>query len=140
MDTQRKTSDTERMLRNARSRIELLIEQGEPEAAALVLSENPELANDQESSIELIYAEFLALEAHGRLPDSNSWLDRFPVHRPRLERLLKLHDFLSADQPASAQGIVGNSADRVPDKDVATQPFAKYELLDEIGLQLHLRH
>lgn len=133
MDTQRKTSDTERMLRNARSRIELLIEQGEPEAAALVLSENPELANDQESSIELIYAEFLALEAHGRLPDSNSWLDRFPVHRPRLERLLKLHDFLSVDQPASAQGIVGNSADRVPEKDVATQPFAKYELLDEIG-------
>ena len=133
MDTQRKTSDTERMLRSARTRVEQLVEQGEPEAAALVLKENPEIANDQESCIELIYTEFLALEAHGRLPDSNSWLGRFPAHRPRLERLLKLHDFLSADQPVSAQGIAGSSADRVPAKDVATQPFAKYELLDEIG-------
>ena len=31
-----------------------MVEQGEAEAAAWVLKENPELANDQESAIELI--------------------------------------------------------------------------------------
>ena len=133
METPRPTNDTERMLRMARARVEQLVEQGESEAAALVLRENPELACDQESSIELIYAEFLALEACGRLPESNSWLDRFPTHRLRLERLLKLHDFLSVDQPATAHGMEKGSGDRVPAKDVATQPFAKYELLDEVG-------
>lgn len=145
MEPRRQTSDTERLLRHALTKVEEFVQQGEEHAAALVFKENPALANDQESAIEIIYAEFLALEARGRLPDSNSWLDRFPAHRPRLERLLKLHDFLSNDQPASINALAGSnsarshlsgneSADhRNPEQDVAAQPFANYELLHEIG-------
>ncbi len=134
MDTHRSTVSTERLLRNARSRVEQLVDQGAVDAAALVLNENPTLANDQESALEILYAEFLALEACGRLPDLDSWLGQFPAHRPRLERLLKLHDFLSADQPHSIEGKPQSTAgDRVPEHDVAEQPFANYQLMDELG-------
>ncbi len=134
MDTRRQPNDTERLLRNARSKVELRVEQGQADAASSVLHEHPELANDPESAIEIIYAEFLALEACGRLPDSTRWLDGFPDHRPRLERLLKLHDFLSTDPTASVHSLASNAAkDRDSEKDVASQPFARYELLDELG-------
>ena len=133
MDTHRPANYTERLLRNARNKVEQLVESGQVDAATLVLNENPTLANDQESAIEIIYAEFLALEACGRLPELESWLAQFPVHRPRLERLLKLHDFLSADQPNSASGSATSAGDRVPEQDVADQPFANYQLMDELG-------
>lgn len=140
MDPRRQTSDTERLLRHALTKVEELVQLGEEQAAALVFRENPSLANDQESAIEIIYAEFLALEACGRLPESSSWLDRFPAHRPRLERLLKLHDFLSTDQPASMNAPARSKSssresagNRSPEQDVAAQPFANYELLNEIG-------
>jgi serine/threonine protein kinase len=135
MDTRKTANDTERLLRIARSKVEQLVEKGEADAANLVLAENPELANDPEAAIELIYAEFLALDEIGRLPESNSWLEKFPAHRPRLERLLKLHDFLSTDQTTSLSALSTTDplGERSPDQDVALQPFNKYELLNELG-------
>lgn len=135
MDTRKPNNETERLLRSARSKIEQMVELGETDPALMVLRENPELATDTEAAIELIYAEFLALEEAGRFSDANSWLDKFPEHRVRLERLLKLHDFLSADKVGSLGGLASSPSanDRSPEQDVALQPFAKYELLGEIG-------
>lgn len=135
MDARRPSNDTERRLRSARLRVEQLIESGEEHAAKLVLHEHPDLAADAESAIEIIYAEFLALDASGRMPESNSWLDRYPTHRPRLERLLKLHDFLSADndQALAEPKETTTLGERVAEQDVADQPFARYELLNEVG-------
>ena len=135
MDTRKTANDTERLLRIARSKVEQLVEKGESDAANLVLAENPELANDPEAALELIYAEFLALDEIGRLPESNSWLEKFPAHRPRLERLLKLHDFLSTDKTASLGALSTTEfvGERSPEQDVALQPFNKYELLNELG-------
>lgn len=135
MDTRKPNNETERLLRSARSKIEQMVERGETDPALMVLRENPELATDTEAAIELIYAEFLALEEAGRFSDANSWLDKFPEHRVRLERLLKLHDFLSADKVGSLGGLASSPSanDRSPEQDVALQPFAKYELLGEIG-------
>lgn len=135
MDTRRSANETERLLRMARTQIEQLVEQGDEDAASRVLAENPMLAADPESAIELIYAEFLALEESGRLPDSTTWLQKFPTHRQRLERLLKLHDLLSAEK-ATNFGSLSSSVsvgERLSTKDIAQQPFPKYELLDEIG-------
>jgi tetratricopeptide (TPR) repeat protein len=135
MDTRQPANDTERLLRTARSKVEQFVGQGEVDAAHLVLREYPELANDSESAIELIYAEFLALEERGQLPQSDLWLDKFPAHRNRLERLLKLHDFLSAEKSGSLGSVSRDGAvgDRSPEQDVASQPFAKYELIHEVG-------
>ncbi len=59
MDTRRPTSDTERMLRSACSKVEqILVESGKMDAASSVLMENPALADDEESAIEIIYASF----------------------------------------------------------------------------------
>lgn len=135
MDTRKPNYETERLLRSARSKVEQMVERGETDPALRVLKENPDLATDSEAAIELIYAEFLALEEAGRFSDANSWLDKFPEHRVRLERLLKLHDFLSADKVESLGGLASSTGanERSPEQDVALQPFAKYELLDEIG-------
>ena len=115
--------------------VERLVQQGQMEAADAVLRENPELASDSESAIEIIYAEFLALEESGQLPEPNLWLDRYPAHRQRLERLLKLHDLLSTEHPASSESIANRQADgeRSVEQDVSEQPFTKYKLLDELG-------
>lgn len=133
MDTRKQTADTERMLRQARTKVEQLVEQGIEHAAAVVLQENPSLASDSESAIELIYAEFLALEDAGRLPNTEQWLSSFPEHRPRLERLLKLHDFLSTDQPISRADSRPSPMDRPTAQDMADQPFQQYQLLEEVG-------
>ncbi len=133
MDTRKQSADTERMLRQARARVEQLVEQGVDRAATIVLQENPSLASDSESAIELIYAEFLALEESGRLPQTEQWLSGFPEHRPRLERLLKLHDFLSTDQPLSRADTRTAETDRPTAQDVADQPFQQYQLLEEVG-------
>lgn len=94
------------MLRTACSNVARLVQQGQTEAADSVLRENPELAKDSECAIEIIYAEFLALEERGQLKDPSRWLDRYPNHRQRLERLLKLHDLLSTEQTESSESIV----------------------------------
>lgn len=135
MDTRRSANETERLLRIARTQVEELVAQGEVDAASRVLLENPMLAADPESAIELIYAEFLTLEELGRLPDSSTWLQKFPAHRERLERLLKLHDFLSAEKTGNFGSLSASDSvgDRSSTEDVAQQPFPKYELLEEIG-------
>lgn len=135
MDSQRQSADKERLLRQARTKVEQLVDQGLQHAATTVLQENPILAEDQEAAIELIYAEFLALEACDRLPETESWLSNFPAHRQRLERLLKLHDFMSTEQPVSRAETRSSSSctDRQTVHDVAQQPFAKYQLLEEVG-------
>lgn len=135
MDSQRTPNDLETMLRQARSTVESLIDSGASRAASSVLEQFPTLANDPESAIEIIYTEFLALEAIGQLPATETWLDQYPQHRARLERLLKLHDFLSTETSGSRSNMDAKavSSERSPTQDVAAQPFANYELLDELG-------
>lgn len=127
--------ETERLLRNACSNVARLVQQGQFGAANSVLKENPQLANDSECTIEIIYAEFLALEECGQLLDPIRWLDRYPAHRQRLERLLKLHDLLSTEQTATSESISDrrSEGERSVEQDVSDQPFAKYKLLDELG-------
>ena len=135
MSTRPALKETERLLRTACSNVARLVQQGQTEAADSVLRENPELAKDSECAIEIIYAEFLALEERGQLKDPSRWLDRYPNHRQRLERLLKLHDLLSTEQTESSESIVDRKTkgERSVEQDVLDQPFAKYELLDELG-------
>jgi hypothetical protein len=57
MSTRPPTKETERLLRNACSLVERLVQQGQVEAANTVLKENPNLAIDSECAIEIIYAE-----------------------------------------------------------------------------------
>jgi serine/threonine protein kinase/tetratricopeptide (TPR) repeat protein len=129
--------ETERLLRDACQRVEELTHQGIAHAADLVLKEQTHLLNDEESAIEIIYAEFVALEEAGRLPPIDQWLSRFPTYRTRLERLLKLHDFLSTDELQTNRNASSATAEisreRAVDQDVETQPFEGYQLHEEVG-------
>lgn len=47
--------------------------------------------SDSRSAVELIYREFCLAEADGCQRDVSLFLDRFPHHKPALERLMRLH-------------------------------------------------
>lgn len=129
----KQSAEAERLLRLACNKVEQLVSQGQDRAAIKVMEEYPTLANDAESAIELIYAEFLSLEACRRLPDLPQWLDHYPPHRPRLERLLKLHDFMSAEASPSMDESRSQSSECYSGKQLVDQPFSNYQLLEEVG-------
>ncbi len=136
----------ERDLRKACADVSVLVSQGHSTAALTVLDNYPQLACCEESAIEIIYAEFMALDERARRPDVEQWLNYFPDYRQRLERLLKLHDFLSEDevQQASRETMkvatnAGHESQPVelPEPSTATTPLNRrigsYELIEEVG-------
>ena len=144
-DSPKSISSIERQLRQACAEVAESVRQNSQDAASSTLSRYPALAADTEASIEVIYAEFTALDEAGRRPDTEGWLSKFPSHRERLSRLLKLHDFLSEagdtssdtlrPQPSHMTSLVANQS--AAPKDESSVPAGKelgnYELLEEIG-------
>ena len=156
-------SNREKLLREACALVEQRIVDGKEKAALEVVSQFPDIANDEEAVIELLYAEYSALDSQGRRPESEAWLaqfseERLSVFRPRLERLLQLHDLLHENPTSStastsriasprldhptchSQGSISSLSEDSPSRlqrstidDVNNQPFEHYELLKEIG-------
>ncbi|MEQ1827138.1 MAG: protein kinase [Pirellula sp.] len=139
------SENTERKLRAACAQVESLAIEGCDAPAAIVLAQHPEFSDVDEAEIEIIYSEYIALDEAGRRPVPEAWLSGFPKHRARLERLLKLHDFLSETVPDEGGDTQGSnplfspisqtqadaqSADR---EGSGRESFGNYELGDEIG-------
>lgn len=138
------SENIERKLRLACAQVEELAIGGCDTPASVVLAKHPELSNVDEAEIEILYAEYIALDDAGRRPQPESWLQNYPKHRTRLEKLLKLHDFLSetdinqnvethpsnpllSSVSKSSSGI--RRALPIPD----AESFGNYELIDEVG-------
>jgi serine/threonine protein kinase len=85
----------ERRLNEARAKVREQVSDGSETAAVTVLAAYPEFVASEEAAIEIIYAEYVALEEAGRRPNASDWLRRYPKHAARLERLLKLHELLA---------------------------------------------
>jgi eukaryotic-like serine/threonine-protein kinase len=135
---------SERILRAACTQVESLANGGCDSPASSVLAEYQEFQGVEEAEIEIIYTEYIALDEVGRRPDPEAWLARFPKHRARLERLLKLHDFLSeSDLDTNESGPISNTlsgssnpalGDASKEKEkTPLGSFGNYELIDEIG-------
>ena len=147
VDASKSITKIERMLRKACAEVAESVRAGRDEAAADVLSRYPEIASNSEASIEVVYTEYTSLDDAGRRPESEKWLDQFPDHRVRLERLLKLHEFLSESgappasdtlRPQASQ--ISSTAERARDANTAESSsesglddFGNYEMLEEIG-------
>ena len=121
-------SASDQNLRSACDAIRLRVKNGEADSAATLLQSRPELSADPEYAVEIIYTEFVELDAAGRRPKLDDWLAQFPVHRERLERLVRLHDAISAEDEGLTLTERGDAAgDHVSKFDC----FGKYEILEE---------
>lgn len=159
-ELKRNSKAWESQLRLLCAEIEARVAKGESNVALDVLRSNPEFESDEESAIEIIYAEFLALEDCQRSISPDAVFAAYPQYRERLERLFRLHDFFSdmplesvADQAqrstfhsdrleqTSLSGEIVNSeralgirpVGDVEDSRIEEQPFENYLLLEEIG-------
>ena len=121
----------EQKLRSARETLELRVEAGEREVAESVLMANPDLASDVESALELIYAEYVALEALGERPPLENWLTRFPKYRERLEKLARLHDLMATEtSDLPDETIGGTGTTKLP---IGLGRFGEYDVLEELA-------
>ena len=146
-DASESRPSSERNLRKACAEVEDSVRSGEDNAAASVLTRYPEIASDEKAAIEVLYAEYTSLDDAGRRPESEKWLNQFPSHRIRLERLLKLHDFLSETGGGPASDTLRPQHSQISSTSESPQStshskavrepilkdFGSYELLVEIG-------
>lgn len=146
-DPRQNSREIEAMLRQACSQVASLVSQGAVQPAMQVLQQFPKLAADEEAAIEIIYTEYQTLDELGRRPGVDQWLDGYPEHRARLQRLVQLHDLLdeSAEaqvtrSPAASRPLTPNTSrhpgNESADSPTATQPLetiGDYELLSELG-------
>jgi eukaryotic-like serine/threonine-protein kinase len=83
--------DTEKKLRAAKAELERRLHAGEACRAEEFFSDQPSLAADVDTAVDLIYEEFTAREDLGEKPDPQDYLARFPLWREKLERLFAIH-------------------------------------------------
>ena len=92
----------EQRLREACRELEERLRHGERQVAEQILADNPEVAANEESALELVYAEFTVLDELGQRPDPVELYRRFPQWSSRIERLLQVHEVLGAESSDSA--------------------------------------
>ena len=87
--------------------------QGNPVSIESLLQAHPQVRNDDDSLLELIYGEFCVRENLAQEPTSEEYCERFPTVAERLERLLEVHRALDSGMPsfASVQQTVHASND-----------------------------
>jgi len=87
--------------------------QGNPISIESLLQAHPQLEEDEDSLLELIYGEFCVRESLGEQPASEEYCQRFSSVAERLERLLEVHRALDSGMPsfASVQQTVQVSDD-----------------------------
>jgi hypothetical protein len=70
-----------------------------------LLARSPRLAEDDDAVIELLYSEFQLREQYGEQPRVEEYLERFPRHAPRLERLFELHRLIEDHGSLSDEAV-----------------------------------
>lgn len=64
----------------------------------------PSVQADQETTLDLIYHEFLLREEHGETPDPAEYHDRFPQWREALRLLFEVHRAMPPGEPGAGTG------------------------------------
>jgi tetratricopeptide (TPR) repeat protein len=96
----------------------------------------PELWDDPEAVLELIYTEFTARAELGQPANPEAWYARFPQWRDRLEKLFRIHAAVvgRSDASTGAPTLAAVEAVQGPHAAVgAARQVGNYELLEEIG-------
>jgi serine/threonine protein kinase len=113
---------------------------GEAFSAEDLFASHPELSNDADAALEVIYTEFVARERLGQLPAPDNFCTRFPALREGLEQLFQIHSEAGGANeivPATI-GTPFPDAERLrilaePRLDGAARRVGNYEILGEVG-------
>jgi hypothetical protein len=75
-----------------------------------LLAAEPEIADDTDAVLELLYTEFLVRQQLGQQPQISDWLDRFPKWHAELAQLFEVHAVVE-DGTTQRVGLSGTQAD-----------------------------
>lgn len=87
----------EGLLRDACDELERRLRAGEVVRAEELLIRHPELGNDSEQALDLIYVEYATRRELGESPSREEFFTRFPEWQAALERQFHLDEFLDED-------------------------------------------
>ncbi len=119
---------SESLLRRLCRELERRIRTGERELAEQYFSELPDLERDYDAAIDLIYCEYLALEAAGERPSLDDLRQRFPDWFERISKLLEVHGAIADDLAEDELTHAGEFIESRIGKTIGD-----YKLLQEIG-------
>lgn len=130
-------SVSEQVLGTLRRDVESRIRAGETGVLEQVFDETPELQNDLEAALDLIYVEITTREELGRPVELQELERRFPQWSDRIKRLLSVHHALQLD----SLEFEGDTKRLDQDTDMnllgeyphAVHHFEQYELFEEVG-------
>jgi WD40 repeat protein/tRNA A-37 threonylcarbamoyl transferase component Bud32 len=96
----------------------------------------PNIAEDRELLLDLVYNEYLLRQLHGPEPGEREFLARFPQLVDQLRRLFEVHRTIESNGETNGDklrvdsmlGVASNGA-----RKSSMSPFLGYELLEEIG-------
>src|SRR5262245_17825612 len=138
----------ERQRRRACLALEQRLSAGEDCSAEQLLALHPALADDVDSALELIFAEFVLRRQHLRPVSADELYERFPQWRVRLERMFHVYELIAEEAvpraPSTgdtvgpgdsrpAYAAVQSPAGEDSDDDRRVRRIGSYELLEEIG-------
>ncbi len=101
-----------------------------------VMQQFPQIADDKEAMLELIYTEFVLREERGQATAVDDWVRRFPAWDQDLHQLFEVHNHVSHhDEPAHSRpdGLADRWAMRESSTGSSEQRIGKYQLLELIG-------
>jgi serine/threonine-protein kinase len=102
-----------------------------------LLSRYPALAERVDCALELIYTEFTTRAELGQQSALDSWYERFPQWRDRLQRLFEADRFLAGNTTIEQPKLLARSTDVGSDGNLALdgQPvwIDRYEVLEKLG-------
>jgi hypothetical protein len=124
-------------LRQACAELVHSLQSGRDSRSEDLLSRYPALAQRVECALEVIYTEFTTRAQLGQPSAPDSWYERFPQWRERLQRLFEAHRFLEGDSTVEQSQAITWSARVGAGADPAhPEPPAwidRYEVLEKLG-------
>lgn len=132
-----KSAERERRLRDRCAELGGRLRAGEACRVEDYLEQHPDLADDEDAVIELLYAEYVVREEMGEPPAPEEWYARFPRWRDRLGRLLEFHRIVKEEEGRRAPLAEDSNSGRVG---AASAPQGRdfpslgpFELIEEVG-------
>ena len=130
---------SEQRLRRLSAELRERLLAGQAAAIEEILVREPQLAQEPDSVLELIYSEFVFREAQGVPLSADEWQGRFPQWHERLARLIEVHRALHSQAALETAGPAATHTDGEAPPSQGESPdeshieSGRYELLEEIG-------
>ena len=120
----------EQQLRLAREKLERLILAGDDSPVERVLDEFEQVSTNDDLVAELVYNEYLIRSEQEQSPQVHEFLNRFPRHAARIQRLFSIHATLITEQTLSA---FDDDVSEVPKRLGPGCTVGPFELIESLG-------